>query len=176
MPLAAGCGGDTKPPPPTPATNVSQDPAGQTLPAPEEGLAYVQAVLKDKTRLIEVFNDQGLDGLLDRSGRSKLREAVGSWWKGIQVVSRYPKRGEVPFRVSPNMGIRVYPRGSVAAAEQKDGPPIGQPDLQIRIYKDYQFSRVLITDPAAGRVDQAIYIIQSNEPMEWVNRLFAGKW
>jgi hypothetical protein len=175
--VAGGCGGAATPAPPIPTTNVSQDPAEQPLPRPEEGLAYVQAALKDKTRLIEVFTDHGLvGGALDGSGRSKLRKAVPNWWKGVEVVSRYPKPHEAPFRVTPDLGIRVYPPGSVAAVEQEDqGLAIGRPNLQIMIYKARQISRVLITDPTAGRVNQAVYIIPTTEPMDWVNQLFAGK-
>jgi len=171
--VADGC--HDVPKPASPTTNLSEDPAEQPLPQPEEGLAYVKAALKDKTRVIEVFNDQGLDGALDSSGRSNLQKALPTWWKEVEVVSRYPKAGEVPFRITPDMGIRIFAPGSVAVAEQKDGPPIGQPDLQIMIFKARQLSRVVITDPTAGRVNLGVYVIPSTDPMDWVNRLFAGK-
>jgi len=171
--ITSGCRGT--PAPISPTTNVSATPADQPLPRAEEGLAYVQSALKDNTRLIEVFSDQGLDGALDSSGRSKLRKALPTWWKGVEVVSRYPKRGEVAFRVTPDLGIRIYPPGSLAAAQQQDGLPMGEPDLQIMIYKARQISRVVITDPTAVRVNHAVYIIPSTEPMDWLNRLFAGK-
>jgi hypothetical protein len=173
--IAAGCGGTAAPAAPSPTTNVSQDPAELPLPTSEAGLAYVQAVLKDKTRLIEVFNDQGLDGALDSSGRSKLIKAVPIWWKEVEVVSRYPKPPEQPFRVTPDMGIRIYPPGSLAAAAQRDGLPNSKPDLQIMVFRARQLSRVLITDVTPGPLDQAVFVIPSTEPMDWLYRLFAGK-
>ena len=173
--LTVGCGGSTQPATPNPTTTVSQDLGEQPLPRPEEGLAYVQTALKDKTRLIEVFNDQGMDGALDSSGRSKLSKALPTWWKEIEVVSRYPKPPEQPFRVTPDMGIRVYAPGSVAAAQESDALPVVKPDLQIMVFRARQISRVVISAPTAGPISQAVFVIPSTEPMDWLNRLFAGK-
>jgi len=169
--LVGGCAAPT--PAPIPTTNETQDAADTPLPRPEEALAYLQTVVKDKSRLIEVYDDQRHDGVLDRSGRGKLRKAITTWWKDIETVSRTPKPGEPPFRVTPDMGIRIYPPGS--AEQQKDAMPIGDPDLQIMIFKAREISRIVIVDPNAGRLNLAVYIIPSTGPMDWVKTLFAGK-
>jgi hypothetical protein len=175
MPLfVGGCRGDATPPPsPAPTASDSDDPAEKPLPRPEVALAYLQAALKDKSRLVEVFDDRGLDGPLDNYGRGKLRKAVPDWWKDVEVVSPIPKPGESPFRVTPDMGIRIYAPGT--AVPGADPAPIGQPDLLIMIYKARRNARLVIADPTAGPLNQAVYVIPSTDPMDWVKRLFAGK-
>jgi hypothetical protein len=183
----AGCqGGGSTPPPARPATNpllAPADPGELPLPRPEEGLAYLNAALKDKTRLIEVFDtDGGLSGSLDEKSRKKLREQVPKWWQGVESISPKPKPGELPFRVTPDMGIRVYPPGS-AGRDPKDPYALSDPKVQrlltpdagIFIYRARRLSRVRITDPHAGRLLEAVFVIHSTAPMDWLNRLLAGK-
>ncbi len=130
-----GCGGANAAAA-VPTTSASQDPGEPALPPPQECLAYVQTILKDKTRLIEVFNDHGLDGILDSSGPKQIAQGPADLVKGIQVVSRV-RPGEVPFRVSPNLGIEFTRRAQAAAAARRTARPWGRPDVQIRIYTDY---------------------------------------
>jgi hypothetical protein len=168
--VAPGCQGNR---PPAPPPDNSGDPAQQPIPRADEALAYLEAALKDKTRVIEVFVDQGDDGILDGTGRSSFGKSLPKWWQGVQASSREPKPGDVPFRVTPDMGVRIYAPGSAALLAKS--ARMGQPDVQIKMYVSYRFSRVLINDPAAPRFGNALYIIPSTGPSEWADRLLSGK-
>lgn len=169
-----------------PATNplfAPAEPGERPLPRPEEGLAYLNAALKDKTRLIEVFHtDKGLTASLDDWARKKLRSEVPKWWQGVESISRKPKQGELPFRVTPDMGFRIYPPGSAKLNPEDPREYVGpswrrllSPDVEIHIFRARRQARVRILDPNAGRLNEPVFVIPSPAPMDWLNRLLAGK-
>jgi hypothetical protein len=185
----AGCRGGGGTPMPRPTTNplaMSGEPGEQPLPRPEEGLAYLNAALKDKTRLIEVFYTNELNkrtsGRLGERGRKKLREEVPKWWQSAESISQKPKQGQLPFRVTPDMGLRIYPPGSVdlnpeVARAYMDlrMKRLLSPDVEIFIFRARRIARVHILDPSEARLNEPVFVISSPAPMDWVNRLLGGK-
>ena len=161
-------------PPPPPTTRPVDDTGEAPLPPASAARTYIEQALADKTRLIEVYASPPLDGALDDRGRGRLRSAIPKWWSSVDVVSTKPKAGELPFRVTPDLGIRIYPPGTAKqTGDDEEAPP--KPDVDFMIYKARRITRVIIADSTQPAFANAVYVIPNPLPMEWVNRLFAGK-
>src|SRR3954464_5059632 len=48
-----------------------------------EARAYLERVLQDESRVVEVFTNETETGVLDEYGRKKLREALPGWWQSV---------------------------------------------------------------------------------------------
>ena len=166
LPAFVGCAHrDPAPPPTTEPSAGLADPTSQPAVRPEEAMVYLDRLLDDDSRLVVVSHETA--GELDRDGRKKLRAAMKNWWRSVEVDT-----SGTPFRITPEMAITVYGRGSAA---EKDPRRVGPAAVQVQIFTHRNLARVLVTDPRQERLSEAVYVVHSSEPAQWVAKLFAGK-
>ena len=89
------------------------------------------------------------------------------------------------MRITPNMGIRIYPPGSAdvdlgqpitfADATNPKMARLRFPDVEIAVYRASGNAQVRFMDPDRPRFAEPLFIISSTSPMEWMDRLLAGK-
>lgn len=212
---ACGCGGK-RPPGEGPATEPATEPTAEPAELSEvrepppvlawEGRAYLDRLLQDESRVVEVFTNETESDALDEYGRKKLREALPGWWQSVVVDTPgrprevrvespnaplegpgAPGQGARRRAITPGqaakffylpmtseMGIRVYERGSTAKA-QLGVRDLGPPVATMQIFKHRGVAKLKVDDPDDERVSRAVYILESAEPVVWMERLFGGK-
>jgi hypothetical protein len=182
-----------------PTTEPASDIAGILEPPPPppvrpgEALAYLDGLLADETRLVEVYTHETERGGLDDYGRKKLRAALKQWWKTAELDKRSRSRqvwidptkqadANSPARMNPadeakffylpltsEMGIRIYGPGSATARSP------GQAVMNMQIFKQRGVAKVSISDADNERLSGPVYILPTPEPVAWVDKLFSGK-